>query len=162
MNSPAAHFPLFDAGGLLAPAAPAAIQDTGIEREVLLALLLKICYTASQTTTEAAASRMLLPIPLIAEMLEELRRDNLVEILGSSGPIGFRFTFASAWSFDIPPFVYRATRTSSKSSSPSPSWSCSSMRDNMKALGRYSFIISSISSRMSWRSVLAVFDILGL
>ena len=84
MNSPVTNFPLSDAGGILAPVVPGSLRDTGIDREVLLSLLLKICYTSSQTTTEAAAARMLLPIPLVAEMLEELRRDNLVEILGST------------------------------------------------------------------------------
>jgi predicted ATPase with chaperone activity len=94
MNSPVSSFPLSDAGGILAPVVPGSLRDTGIDREVLHSLLLKICYTSSQTTTEAAAARMLLPIPLVAEMLEELRKDNLVEILGSSGPIGFRFTLS--------------------------------------------------------------------
>ncbi len=94
MNSSSAAFPLIDAAGVQSPAVPGSLAETGIDREVLLSLLLKICYTSSQTTTELAAARMLLPIPLIAEMLEDLRRDNLAEILGSSGPLGFRFTLS--------------------------------------------------------------------
>ena len=77
MNSSSAAFPLIDAAGVQSPAVPGSLAETGIDREVLLSLLLKICYTSSQTTTELAAARMLLPIPLIAEMLEDLRRDNL-------------------------------------------------------------------------------------
>jgi len=92
MSAASELFPLFDAEGISAPRVPGSLRETGIERDVLLGLLLKVCYTASQTSTELAAARLLLPIPLIAELLEELRRENLVEILGSSGPIGFRFT----------------------------------------------------------------------
>ena len=71
MNSSSAAFPLIDAAGVQSPAVPGSLAETGIDREVLLSLLLKICYTSSQTTTELAAARMLLPIPLIAEMLED-------------------------------------------------------------------------------------------
>lgn len=94
MNPPPNSFPLFDADGIPTPSVPANIQDTGIERDVLISLLLKVCYTSSQTSTEAAAARLLLPVTLIAELLEDLRKDNLVEILGSSGPLGFRFTLS--------------------------------------------------------------------
>ena len=94
MSAASELFPLFDAEGISAPRVPGSLRETGIDRDVLLGLLLKVCYTASQTSTELAAARLLLPIPLIAELLEELRRENLVEILGSSGPIGFRFTLS--------------------------------------------------------------------
>jgi predicted ATPase with chaperone activity len=94
MNPPPNSFPLFDADGIPAPRVPSNIHDTGIERDVLLSLLLKVCYTSSQTSTEAASARLLLPVTTIAELLEDLRKDNLVEILGSSGPLGFRFTLS--------------------------------------------------------------------
>ncbi|MFM7059271.1 MAG: ATP-binding protein [Planctomycetota bacterium] len=94
MSAAIEPFPLFDAEGIAAPRVPGNLRETGIEREVLLGLLLKVCYTSSQTSTELSAARLLLPIPLIAELLEELRRENLVEMLGSSGPLGFRFTLS--------------------------------------------------------------------
>ena len=62
MNPPPNSFPLFDADGTPAPRVPANIHDTGIDRDVLLSLLLKVCYTSSQTSTEAASARLLVEL----------------------------------------------------------------------------------------------------
>ncbi|MEN9554817.1 MAG: hypothetical protein RLZZ232_1103 [Planctomycetota bacterium] len=94
MTSSSAAFPVVQLEGLEAPAMPTSIRETGIAREVLLSLLLKQAYAASQLTTELAAQKMLLAVQLVAELLEELRRESCVEVLGSSGPLGFRFTLS--------------------------------------------------------------------
>jgi MoxR-like ATPase len=76
------------------PPLPGSLRDTGIDRDLIQGLLLKLGYVSSQFSTEVASQKLHLPIPLLAEMLEEMRRDTLVEVLGSSGPLGYRFTLS--------------------------------------------------------------------
>ena len=76
------------------PAPPGSLRETGIDRDLIQGLLLKLGYVSSQFSTEVASQKLHLPIPLLAEMLEEMRRDTLVEVLGSSGPLGYRFTLS--------------------------------------------------------------------
>ena len=70
-----------------APAAPSSLADTGIDPEALADLALRFAYTAPRFTTQAAADRLALPFPLVAALLEELRSDKLLEVLGESGPM---------------------------------------------------------------------------
>ena len=74
-----------------APAAPSSLADTGIDPETLADLALRFAYTTPRFTTQAAADRLALPFPLVAALLEELRSDKLLEVLGESGPMDYRF-----------------------------------------------------------------------
>src|SRR5262245_61703573 len=74
-----------------APAAPIKLSDTGIDRGVLLDLALKAAYTVPQFNTEWAARRLHLPQPLTDELLEQLRADHLLDVLGQAGPFGYRY-----------------------------------------------------------------------
>jgi hypothetical protein len=58
---------------------------------VLADLAVKAGYTVPSFTTEWTAQRLRLPLPIVAELLEELRVERLVEVLGQAGPFGFRF-----------------------------------------------------------------------
>src|SRR5262245_19154133 len=81
-------------GDVLAPEAPADVEETGVEAAVLTDLALKVAYTVPQFTTEWAARRLHLPQPLVAELLERLRSDHFLEVLGPSGPFGYRWAIA--------------------------------------------------------------------
>jgi hypothetical protein len=78
-------------GDGLAPAAPTALGETGVEATVLADLALKAAYITSSFNTEWTARRLHLPQPLVGELLEGLREDRLLEILGEAGPFGFRY-----------------------------------------------------------------------
>ncbi len=82
--------------GVAAPAAPTELGDTGIEGEDLANLALKLAYTQAQFTSEFAARRMSLPLPVVADLLEKLRTEKLIEALGESGPLGYRFAITLA------------------------------------------------------------------
>src|SRR5262245_5195381 len=76
------------------PAAPKDLSATGLDPAVVSHLALKAAYTVPQFTTEWAARRLHLPQPVIGEVLEQLRSDSMLDILGSSGPFGFRYSIS--------------------------------------------------------------------
>jgi hypothetical protein len=57
-------------------------------------LALKTAYTVPQFTTEWAARQLHLPQPVVGEVLEHLQSDSMLDILGSSGPFGFRYAIS--------------------------------------------------------------------
>jgi hypothetical protein len=77
--------------GELAPQAPAGPRDAGIGPALLHDLALKAAFTVPEFTTEWAARLLCLPQGLVAQLLDHMRADQLVEVLGSSGPFGFRY-----------------------------------------------------------------------
>src|SRR5262249_30728236 len=78
-------------GDSFTPRAPITLEETGIDPVILTDLALKTGYTVPHFTTEWAAKRLHLPLPLVQELLEQLRQDRLVEVLGQSGPFSYRF-----------------------------------------------------------------------
>jgi hypothetical protein len=86
------HLPkMVETGNGMAPAAPANVQATGIDRATLLDLALKTAHVTPQLTTESASRRLHLPIPIAADLLEQLRTEFLLETLGQDGPFGYRY-----------------------------------------------------------------------
>ena len=79
-------------GGELVPKAPTGLRDAGISPATLRDLALKAAYTVPQFTTESAARQLCLPQVLVGELLEQMRNDQLLDILGSAGPFGFRYS----------------------------------------------------------------------
>lgn len=77
---------------LFAPEAPSHVAETGIEPEILSDLLLKTAYSVASFTTEGAMKSLCLPLPIVNELLEQLRRDKLVEVLGDAGRAGYRLS----------------------------------------------------------------------
>jgi hypothetical protein len=91
----APHLPrLVRAGGAAAPAAPATVKDADVVPSALLDLALKTAYTVPQLNTEWAARQLHLPQPVAAELLEQLRIDHLLDVLGQAGPFGFRYAIS--------------------------------------------------------------------
>jgi MoxR-like ATPase len=82
---------LGEVDGTWAPQAPMNLQETGIDPAVLADLALKTGCTVPNFTTDWAARKLLLPLPLAQELLEVLRQDRLVEVLGQTGPFSHRF-----------------------------------------------------------------------
>ena len=78
-------------GDGFAPAAPADARATGLSPSTVSNLALKAAYTVPQFTTEWAARRLHLSQALLVEVLEQLRTDHLLEVLGQAGPFGYRF-----------------------------------------------------------------------
>jgi hypothetical protein len=89
------HLPaMISTGDELTPKAPVDARDTGVSPAVLSDLALKAAYTVPQFTTEWAARRLHLSQPLMSELLEQLRSEQLLDILGSSGPFGYRYSIS--------------------------------------------------------------------
>jgi predicted ATPase with chaperone activity len=80
--------------GSFAPAAPTNAQSTGVDRALLLDLALKTAYVLPQFSTEQAAKRLHLPQVLVAELLEQLRTDMMIEALGQDQTIGYRYAIS--------------------------------------------------------------------
>jgi hypothetical protein len=85
---------LIETGDAFGPKAPASLKDTGVSPAVLLNLALKAAYTVPQFTTEWTARLLCLPHNLASELLEQLRTEQMLEILGSSGPFGYRYAIS--------------------------------------------------------------------
>jgi hypothetical protein len=81
-------------GDEAAPRAPTTSREAGISPAVLRDLALKAAYTVPQFTTEWIARELRLPQTLCGELLEHLHGDHLLEILGSSGPFGYRYAIS--------------------------------------------------------------------
>jgi hypothetical protein len=93
-DRPAHLPPLLTHGGELMPKAPTDQRDTGVSPATLRDLAMKAAYTVPQFTTEWAARQLCLPQGLVGELLEQMRNDQLLDILGSSGPFGFRYAIS--------------------------------------------------------------------
>jgi hypothetical protein len=75
------------------PPAPEQLEHTGVEREVLSDLLLRLAYTVPSYTTKSAAEQTCLPMTIVDELCWQLKQDRLLEIQGQEGP--FNYTYAA-------------------------------------------------------------------
>jgi hypothetical protein len=78
-------------GGAVAPVAPAMVEKTGVDANILADLALKLCNTVPRLTTDWAAHQLCLPISVIDRLFWQLREDQFLEILGQTGPMTYRF-----------------------------------------------------------------------
>jgi MoxR-like ATPase len=83
---------MVQAGGVWVPQGPRDLAATGVDPVLLADLTLKTGYTVSQFTTDWAARRLHLPLHLTQELLEGLRQERLLEVLGQVGPFSTRYT----------------------------------------------------------------------
>jgi hypothetical protein len=89
------HLPkMVETEGGLAPEAPLKAAATGLERPMLLDLALKMANSVPNMTTEWAAQHMALPRTLVAELLDQLRQDQLLEVLGQAEG-GYRYAISA-------------------------------------------------------------------
>jgi hypothetical protein len=86
------HLPKMTAvGDVLAPAAPMKVAETGLDALLVHELALKAAATVPQFNTEWAARKLHLPQQMLGEVLEQLRVDRLLDVLGQAGPFGYRY-----------------------------------------------------------------------
>src|SRR5690349_14293146 len=85
---------LITLGGIDAPAAPAKVQETGIDPGTLIDLILKHGDAVPHFTTEWMVTRVHLPLALVGELLEDLRQQRMLDVLGPSGAFGYRYGIA--------------------------------------------------------------------
>jgi predicted ATPase with chaperone activity len=74
-----------------APRAPKTMADVGVAADVLINLALKLAYTVPRFTTDWAARQLCLPLAIVSSLLEDLRADHLLEVLGHAGPFSYQF-----------------------------------------------------------------------
>jgi hypothetical protein len=86
--------PMIQIGNVSAPAAPVDLDGTGLERTILSDLALKTAHTLPRCTTKWIAGQMHLPVPLVEELLEQMAKDHLLEVLGQEGPFNRRYTLS--------------------------------------------------------------------
>jgi predicted ATPase with chaperone activity len=84
-----------DMGAGYAPTAPIKMADCGIDPAMLLDQSLRTAYLLPQFTTEQMAAKLHLPHTLSGELLEQLRKDNLLEVQGQEGHFSYRYCITS-------------------------------------------------------------------
>jgi hypothetical protein len=94
-DRPAHLPPLLSDGRELVPKVPMDLRDAGICSATLRDLALKAAYTVLDFTTEWVARQLCLPQGLAGALLEQMQIDQLLDILGSSGPFGFRYAISN-------------------------------------------------------------------
>ena len=77
-----------------APKTPSNVQATGIDRLILVDLAIKTAHTVPHFTIEWASKRMLLPQSVVADLVEELRNDMLLEVKGQDAAGQYRYAIS--------------------------------------------------------------------
>ncbi len=86
------HLPrLIEQQGIICPEAPPDVYATGVTASILSDLALKAAFTVPQCTTEWVSGQLHLPLPLIEDLLQRMKNDQLLEILGQLGPFNHRY-----------------------------------------------------------------------
>jgi len=77
-----------------APEVPLNVRATGIERSILIELALKVAHVNSHISTDGVAEYLLLPRTVTSDLLEQLRLDALLEVLGQDETFGYRYSIS--------------------------------------------------------------------
>lgn len=85
-------FPVISLDGLVAPQAPADVEHSGVDRQVLLDLVMRFGLQVPTFTTDWVANQTRLPMQMLESLLWDLKQDQLVEIMGQVGPFNYRYT----------------------------------------------------------------------
>lgn len=64
---------------------PQTIEETGLDLSMILDLVVKSIYFAGRPSARQIAAQLALPFPVIDEVLTFLKREQLAEVIGSSG-----------------------------------------------------------------------------
>ena len=75
----------------LLPLPPATVEDSGLDFAFLADLALKTVYADTSCTTQRAAERLTLPVPLVDTLLQHLYRERLIEIRETLAPQNRRY-----------------------------------------------------------------------
>lgn len=77
------------------PASPTTLDEFGIEPRVISELCLKHALSVPYFSGDWIASRLAIPLVMVNEMLEQLREDKMIEVLGPTGVYGYRYTLTN-------------------------------------------------------------------
>ena len=81
--------------GLVGPAAPTAAREMGVDPGLISDLALRAAFLVPQFNTEWLAQRLHLPQSLVGEVLDRLREELLLDVLGQAGPFGYRYALSN-------------------------------------------------------------------
>lgn len=81
---------------IVAPQSPRRIEDTGISRETLGDLVLRLAYRHTSFTSEKAAHELHLPTSVVSDLVHWLKKDKLIENLGAHGQFDYRYSITDA------------------------------------------------------------------
>ncbi len=87
---------IIEVNGISGPASPVTREDFGVEPQVISELCLKFALTVPHFTSMWMADRLAMPLTIVNEMLDQLREDHLLEVLGATGAFGFRYGISNA------------------------------------------------------------------
>jgi hypothetical protein len=73
---------------------PQTVEETGLHSGLLLDLCIKCVYFAGRPPARQIASHMTLPFPVVEELLEFLKREQYVEVVGSAGTSESQYKYA--------------------------------------------------------------------
>lgn len=75
------------------PPAPETVEQTGLPVSLLYELVLKIIHFSGPSTTETVCQRIGLPFTIVEGLLQDLKREQLLEVVGTSrlNELGFRY-----------------------------------------------------------------------
>jgi hypothetical protein len=82
---------LVPAGAGFVPEAPTSVASCGYDADSLAALVLKAAYSVGKFTAGDLARRTCLSSGVVGELLDQHRKDKLVEILGEAGHLDYRY-----------------------------------------------------------------------
>ncbi|MBV9123028.1 MAG: ATP-binding protein [Planctomycetes bacterium] len=86
---------MIEVQGIPTPAAPRDVESTGLDRGFLSDLTLKTVQRVPHCTTKWTAEQMRLPIPVAEDLLQQLKEEKLVEMLGLEGPFNHRYAITN-------------------------------------------------------------------
>ena len=73
---------------------PQSVEETGLHSGLLLDLCIKCIYFAGRPPARQISSHMALPFPVIEELLDFLKREQYVEVVGSGGAGESQYKYA--------------------------------------------------------------------
>jgi predicted ATPase with chaperone activity len=73
---------------------PQSVEETGLHSGLLLDLCIKCIYFAGRPVARQISAHMMLPFPVIEELLDFLKREQYVEVVGSGGTGESQYKYA--------------------------------------------------------------------
>jgi hypothetical protein len=80
---------------VLAPPAPLTVSDLGVDPAILSDLVLRAAFLLPQFTTEGMAQGLHLSHAVAGALLDHLREELLLDVLGHAGPFGYRYAISA-------------------------------------------------------------------
>jgi len=87
---------LIEIDGTYAPQAPGDLPATGLDLDELANLVLRTANTVPHFETDWMATTVVLPPSLVVDLLESLKHDRLVEVMGQTGAFSHRWAITDA------------------------------------------------------------------